>query len=210
MENQKHYEKEILHIAVTGCAVAVNKDTYAPMTCSRDMCEHCINHKENGRCDKEKTAILTWMKEEYIDPAERIDWSKVAIDTPVLVRNSERDTWENAHYAGWKIDGICVFPNGKTSYTFSENDKKNVGLITYKHARLAVHYPFNKDLFYQLYEQLLTLPADCQGKEDNCNEDCRYYHNGECMYYRLKGFVEDNPDVLGDIEPELSTDFTMT
>lgn len=210
MENQKYYEKEILHIAVTGCAVAVNKDTYVPMTCSKDMCEHCINHKENGRCDKEKTAILIWMKEEYIDPAERIDWSKVAIDTPVLVRNSERDTWENAHYAGWKIDGVCVFPNGKTSYTFSENDKKNVGLITYKHARLAVHYPFNKDLFYQLYEQLLTLPADCQGKEDNCNEDCPYRKDGNCMYYRLKGFVEDNPDVLGDIEPELSTDFMMS
>lgn len=201
MENQKYYEKEILHIAVTGCAVAVNKDTYAPMTCSKDMCEHCINHKENGRCDKEKTAILTWMKEEYIDPAERIDWSKVAIDTPVLVRNGESDVWENAHYAGWKIDEICVFPNGKTSYTFSENDKKNVGLITYKHARLA-EVSFNKDLFYRMYEQLLTLGSECSHNANTCLTVCPYYNNGECMYYRLKGFTEDNEDVvnLGDME----------
>ena len=81
--------------------------------------------------------------------------------------------------------------------------------VVYKHARLA-KLPFNRGLFYQMYEQMLTLPADCQGKEDTCYQDCPYCHNGECMYYRLKGFVEDNPDVLGDIEPELSTDFIMT
>ena len=36
---------------------------------------------------------LDWMNEEYIDPAERIDWSKIAIDTPVLIRNDECNIW---------------------------------------------------------------------------------------------------------------------
>ena len=146
------------------------------------------------------------MNEEYIDPAERIDWSKVAIDTPILVRNDECNIWERGYFAGIGKDGIFVYPNGTTNFTQSSREDKPV---VYKHARLA-KLPFNRGLFYQMYEQLLTLPADCQGKEDTCNEDCPYCHNGECMYYRLKGFVEDNPDVLGDIEPELSTDFIMT
>lgn len=117
MENQKYYEKEILHIAVTGCAVAVNKDAYAPMTCSKDMCEHCINHKENGRCDKEKTAILTWMKEEYIDPAERIDWSKVAVDTPIFVSTTEDSEWTPRYFAKYENGRVYAWGNGSTSWS---------------------------------------------------------------------------------------------
>lgn len=199
MENQKYYEKEILHIAVTGCAVAVNKDAYAPMTCSKDMCEHCINHKENGRCDKEKTAILTWMKEEYIDPAERIDWDKIAIDTPILVRNKEDEIWQRGHFAGLSNErGVFIFPNGKTSFTA---DKREDVYVAYKHARLA-EVSFNKDLFYRMYEQLLTLGSECSHDTNTCLTVCPYYNNGECMYYRLKGFAEDNEDVvnLGDME----------
>ena len=211
MENQKYYEKEILHIAVTGCAVAVNKDTYVPMTCSKDMCEHCINHKENGRCDKEKTAILTWMKEEYIDPAERIDWAKIAIDTPILVRNKEDELWQRGHFAGLSNeDGVFVFPDGKTSFTA---DKREDVHVAYKHARLA-EVSFNKDLFYQMYKQLLTLGCECDydANTGTCLTVCPYYNGGECMYYRFKGFTEDNEDAvnLGDIEPELSTDFMMS
>lgn len=199
MENQKYYEKEILHIAVTGCAVAVNKDTYAPMTCSKDMCEHCINHKENGRCDKEKTAILTWMKEEYIDPAERIDWDKIAIDTPILVRNKEDEIWQRGHFAGLSNErGVFIFPNGKTSFTA---DKREDVYVAYKHARLA-EVSFNKNLFYRMYEQLLALGSECSHDANTCLTVCPYYNNGECMYYRLKGFTEDNEDVvnLGDME----------
>lgn len=207
MKNQKYFEKEILKIAITGQAVAVHKDKLEPMVCTKEHCKDCLNCGTNGRCkDKEKTVILDWMNEEYIDPAERIDWSKIAIDTPILVRNDECNIWERGYFAGIGKDGIFVYPNGTTNFTQSSREDKPV---VYKHARLA-KLPFNRGLFYQMYEQLLTLPADCQGKEDTCNEDCPYCYNGECMYYRLKGFVEDNPDVLGDIEPELSTDFIMT
>ena len=206
MKNQKYYEKEILKIAITGQAVAVHKDKLEPMVCSKNVCNDCLNCGENGRCKKDKEAIAKWMNEEYIDPAERIDWSRIAIDTPILVRNDECNIWERGYFAGIGKDGIFVYPNGTTNFTQSSREDKPV---VYKHARLA-KLPFNRGLFYQMYEQLLTLSADCQGKEDTCNEDCPYCHNGECMYYRLKGFVEDNPDVLGDIEPELSTDFIMT
>ena len=120
MKNQKYFEKEILKIAITGQAVAVHKDKLEPMVCTKEHCKDCLNCGTNGRCkDKEKTVILDWMNEEYIDPAERIDWSKIAIDTPMLVRNEESDTWENAHYEGWKMNGIYVLPNGSTKFTQS-------------------------------------------------------------------------------------------
>lgn len=205
MKNQKFFEKEILKIAITGQAVAVHKEHLEPMTCSKDVCKDCLNYGENGKCKKDKTTILTWMNEEYVDPAERVDWSKVAIDTPVLVRDDENDLWRRRYFAGYNNNEVYVFSNGTTSYTCTDDEKP----VVYKHARLA-ELPFNRDLFYQMYEQLLTLPADCQRKEDNCNENCPYCKDGDCMYYHLKGFVEDNPDILGDIETELSTDLMMT
>lgn len=206
MKNQKYYEKEILQIAIHGQAVAVHKDKLEPMVCAKEHCKDCLNCGTNGRCkDKEKTVILNWMEQEYIDPAERIDWSKIAIDTPILVRNDEDSIWERGYFAGIGKDGIFVYPNGTTNFTQSTREGKPV---VYKHARLA-KLPFNRGLFYQMYEQLLTLSADCQTNENSCNEDCSYYMNGECMYYRLHGFMEDNPDTLGDLETDLSTDLMM-
>lgn len=120
------------------------------MVCSKNVCNDCLNCGENGRCKKDKSTILTWMNEEYVDPAERVDWSKVAIDTPVLVRNSEMDAWKRRYFAGYNDNEVYVFSNGKTSYTYTDDEKP----VIYRHAKLA-EIPFNKDLFYQLYEQLL-------------------------------------------------------
>lgn len=149
MQNQKYFEKEILNIAVTGQAVAVHKKRLEPMVCSKDVCKNCLNCGENGKCKKDKEAITRWMNEEYVDPAERVDWSKVAIDTPVLVRDDENDLWKRRYFAGYNNDKIYVFSNGTTSYTCTDDEKP----VIYKHARLA-ELPFNKDLFYRMHEQL--------------------------------------------------------
>ena len=142
MQNQKYFEKEILNIAVTGQAVAVHKERLEPMVCFKDVCNDCLNCGENGRCKKDKEAITKWMNEEYIDPAERIDWAKIAIDTPILVRDKEDELWQRGHFAGLSNeDGVFVFPDGKTSFTA---DKREDVHVAYKHARLA-EVSFNKD-----------------------------------------------------------------
>ncbi len=52
-----------------------------------------------------------------IDFTEVIDWSKVAVDTPVWVRNSENALWETRHFSHFKNELIYCFDNGRTSHT---------------------------------------------------------------------------------------------
>lgn len=60
------------------------------------------------------------------------------------------DAWKRRYFAGYNDNEVYVFSNGKTSYTYTDDEKP----VIYRHAKLA-EIPFNKDLFYQLYEQLL-------------------------------------------------------
>lgn len=202
MTNKEKYGDKLIELSVNRGSYVLKNGI--PALCWNTECRECDFYDKSSRTCKENVhAFQEWLNSEYVEPP--VDWSKVAVDTPVLVRNSEMDAWKRRYFAGYNDNEVYVFSNGKTSYTYTDDEKP----VIYRHTKLA-EIPFNKDLFYQLYEQLLTLPADCQGKENNCNEDCSYCKDGNCMYYRLKGFVEDNPDVLGDIEPELSTDFMMS
>ena len=46
-----------------------------------------------------------------------IDWFKVSINTPILVRDLEWDAWKIAHFARCRRGHIFVWEKGKTSYT---------------------------------------------------------------------------------------------
>lgn len=48
----------------------------------------------------------------------KVDWSKVEVDTKVLVRDRDDDEeWERAYFAEYSNDKIYTFVNGKTSFT---------------------------------------------------------------------------------------------
>jgi len=51
------------------------------------------------------------------DPAFDVDWSKVAIDTPIWVRNSAEDPWKTTHFAGAKDRQVRTFSCGATSHS---------------------------------------------------------------------------------------------
>lgn len=47
-----------------------------------------------------------------------VDWSKVAVDTPILVRDKELHLWKKRHFALVDEDGkVGVYYDGKTSFT---------------------------------------------------------------------------------------------
>ena len=56
--------------------------------------------------------ILKPYKEEH-----EIDWSQVAVNTPILVRNYEEQTWYKRHFAKYKDGKVCAWNNGRTSWT---------------------------------------------------------------------------------------------
>lgn len=46
-----------------------------------------------------------------------VDWSKVAVDTPILVRQYEQDEWEKRHFACFKDGRVCAWLCGATSWS---------------------------------------------------------------------------------------------
>lgn len=46
-----------------------------------------------------------------------VDWSKVAIDTPILVKQYEQDEWEKRHFAYFKDERVYAWLCGATSWS---------------------------------------------------------------------------------------------
>lgn len=75
-------------------------------------------------------------KDQVIDVGEYlgvVDWSKVAVDTPVLVRNFECAKWEKRYFAFFKNGRVNTWRGGTTSWS-SENI---TGTISWRHAKVV-------------------------------------------------------------------------
>ena len=46
-----------------------------------------------------------------------VDWSKVKVDTPILVKQYEQDEWEKRHFAYFKDGKVCAWLCGATSWS---------------------------------------------------------------------------------------------
>ena len=67
-----------------------------------------------------------------LDFEEVVDWSKVAVDTKILVRASKHNEWDKRHFAKFENGFIFAWDNGKTSFT--SNTK--VSYSPWKYAKL--------------------------------------------------------------------------
>lgn len=87
--------------------------------------DHC-----NGTdCTKCRMLQAIWLLKDYEEP--EVDWSKVTVDTPILVRNSEDEEWRKRYFAKYDKYGLVyTWRSGRTSWT--EED-----LSVWSHAKLA-------------------------------------------------------------------------
>ena len=53
------------------------------------MCDECLFDNYNFSCFNE---ALNWLFSEYKEP--EVDWSKVKVDTPILVKDTEESEWK--------------------------------------------------------------------------------------------------------------------
>lgn len=67
--------------------------------------------------------------EDHIDV---VDWSKVPVDTPILVKNSYEDCWYKRYFAKYESGMVFVFSCGSTQWS---NDGDT--LVSYDEAKLA-------------------------------------------------------------------------
>ena len=78
---------------------------------------------EEVSCGLCNTLTTLWLLEEYEEPEEpEIDWSKIEVDTPVLVRDNENEEWYQRHFAEYKDGAVYTWNGGGTSW--SENCMK--------------------------------------------------------------------------------------
>ena len=60
---------------------------------------------------------MLWLDEEYQEP--KVDWSKVNVDDPILVRDGDDEEWNRAHFACYEDGKVHAWSGGKTSWTAS-------------------------------------------------------------------------------------------
>ena len=69
----------------------------------------------NTSCPKCHMLQMLWLLEDYKEP--EVDWSKVEVDTPILVRDYESQEWEARYFAKYEDGVIYAWVGGNTSWT---------------------------------------------------------------------------------------------
>lgn len=71
-------------------------------------------------CGKCYMLQMIWLLKDYEEPG--VDWSKVEVDTPILVRTVEGADWVKRSFAKYEGGMVYVWNNGKTSWTALDNE----------------------------------------------------------------------------------------
>lgn len=107
MTNREKYANEI-RIALSQNTFAEFYDKYInPAYESGEF--YLLHHHERA------IYTILWLDEEYTEP--EVDWSKVEIDTPILVRDHEAGRWCTRHFAEFKNGNVYAWEKGCTSWT---------------------------------------------------------------------------------------------
>lgn len=127
MKNKEKYAKEIFEIACSGNPVALDKKTMQPVSCADISCHDCSFGCLYNKCSED---CAKWCESEYVEPP--VDWSKVPIDTPILVSNNNR-VWAKRYFAKYEDGNIYAWDSGKTSWSVDCNNEVTVWI----YAKLA-------------------------------------------------------------------------
>lgn len=128
MTNYEHYKSEIDKITRMGRMVAVEEKTGKITSCNQITCLQCMfDSCSAGNCD---AAALAWADAEYIE--QEVDWSKIAINTPILVRDDNTTKWVIRHFAKYENNLVYAWDGGGTSYTMNETTGWNYAKLAKK------------------------------------------------------------------------------
>ena len=69
----------------------------------------------NISCSQCGVMTTLWLLEDYEEL--ETDWNKVAVDTPILVRQTEDGEWLRRHFAKYEGGKVYTWKDGHTSWT---------------------------------------------------------------------------------------------
>lgn len=129
MTNYENQKTEIDKILERNLWFGVTEETKKVAPCPQMSCFECLFHDERDSCHCGLRS-MKWLVSEYEEP--KVDWSKVPIDTPVLVRYGNR--WLRRHFAGVDDNGQPTAWNlGVTSWS----EENALRLTSYADIKLA-------------------------------------------------------------------------
>ena len=70
---------------------------------------------EEASCGLCNTLTTLWLLEDYEEP--KTDWSKVEVDTPILVRDLEGEEWLRRYFAKYENGRVYAWGCGGTSWS---------------------------------------------------------------------------------------------
>ena len=126
MLNIEYYKKKLVKLGI------INLDKLAlvqgqPHICDDTKCTECL-FIHTFSCSDE---ALNWLLTEYKEP--EVDWSKVKVDTPILVRKNEDKEWVNRYFAKFADGKVYAWVSGATSWTVDDE----YDVTFWKYAKLA-------------------------------------------------------------------------
>lgn len=130
MTNREKYAEQILDIACSGYKVAIDKNTMKPVSCKDISCADCYFEADVIRICGD--SCKEWCESEYEEPS--IDWSKIPVDTPILVKDIENDEWRHRHFAKLEDGVVYSWRAGRTSWSKLCGDED---YSPWKYAKLA-------------------------------------------------------------------------
>lgn len=92
---------------------AINKHTLEITACAGMNCSNCFFNKSCGESCTEKRK--KWLDRPVLDPEKDIDWSKVSVDTPVIVWNTDEEY--RRYFSGIKDGRFSAYSDGRTSWS---------------------------------------------------------------------------------------------
>lgn len=128
MLNKEKYANKIIELAANAEVFVLKNGE--PALCRETKCEDCDFNKLNS-CKCSEYKFREWLNSEYVEPP--VDWSKVPVDTPILVRNSEEETWRKRYFAKYENETVYAWDGGKTSWSAGSK----LRIFDWKFAKLA-------------------------------------------------------------------------
>ena len=125
MTNKEKYAEDLCSIFLN--SFGVDEENNKPFRCARVCRGHCKFYNNEIDC---QTLAKQWLNEEY-----KTDWSKVPVDTPILVRDNESESvkWKHRYFAQYENGKVFAWADGVTSWSI-----ENANFVTdWKYARLC-------------------------------------------------------------------------
>nr|DAE27445.1 MAG TPA: hypothetical protein [virus sp. ctLTC15] len=109
MTNKEKYAEDLCDILLN--SFGVDKEN-KPFRCVESCSGQCQFYNDEIAC---KTLAKQWLDEEY-----KTDWSKVPVDTPILVKDGPYK-WLHRHFAKYENGKVFAWVKGLTSWSAGGN-----------------------------------------------------------------------------------------